>query len=64
MKPAARRVLAAIADHLEDADFEHLGGGLVTVQVRLDEMIVPKKVLVKAEQERTVDRARLFGSVR
>jgi hypothetical protein len=54
--PVARRILAALADHLEDANFEHLGGGLVTLQIRLDETACPKRILVKTEQERHVER--------
>lgn len=49
-------MLAAIEARLEEADFEQLGGGLVMVQVRLDETGVPRKVLVRTELERTVDR--------
>lgn len=55
MKPATRRIIAAIAEHLADADFEHVAGGMVTVAVRVDDAGCPKRISVKTEVERPVD---------
>jgi hypothetical protein len=56
MKPATRRILAAITDHLEDADFEHLRGGTVSLVVKLDDAGCPKRISVRTELERPVER--------
>ena len=54
-------MLAALANHLEDADFEQLAGGTVTFVVRLGEHGVPKRISVKTELERPVLRLRSDG---
>jgi hypothetical protein len=56
VRPAARRILAAITDHLEEADYEHRRGGTVSLVVKLDDAGCPKRISVRTELERPVER--------
>lgn len=54
----ASRVLQAITEELPAHDLEGCAGGTVSVQVRLDAAGCPKRIVVKTEVEKAVERKR------
>lgn len=58
MKPTTARVLQAVTDELEDRDLTDCAGGTVEIKVRLDAAGCPRKIAIKTEVEREVERRR------